>query len=332
MNGKSLLLGLSYIDGKFIEESEKDMPLRHAPALRPLLVAAIIIALLLAGCGYVALSEPEWLQSFFSRQKGQPLSQGQAAYIEQNTQIIGQSVSRRGYTVSVESALAEKRVACIRLRLEGEGITDIYSARFEPRELEKGKGYEALFYEKGQSPAEESPYGSGMWALSPDGENVISVIIQLDQSAKPDAPSFKAGVPYILHLTDLCVKGLDGAEKTRIEETWDFEIVFDNINTDCVELLSAPITISSANQTLRITSFKLRTMGIDLSIDAENFNYNWRDCFLDSQVVLKDGSAVPIYPLFGNSGGSLGLKLDCPIVLAEVDYVKLDDGTRLYLP
>lgn len=332
MNGKSLLLGLSYIDGKFIEESEKDMPLRHAPALRPLLIAAIIAALLLAGCGYAVLSEPEWLQSFFSRQKGQPLSQGQSVYIEQNTQIIGQSISKRGYTVSVQSALAEERVACIRLRLEGEGITDIYSARFEPRELEKGKGYEALFYEKGHACTEESPYGSGMWALSPDGKNTISVIIQLDQSAKPNAPSFKAGVPYILHLTDLCVDGLDGEEKTRVEETWDFEIVFDNISTDCVELLSSPITISNDKLSLRVTSFKLRTMGIDVSIDAEDFNYNWRDCFSASQVVLKDGSSVPVYPLYGSTDGSLGLKLDCPIVLAEVDYVKLNDGTQLYLP
>ena len=30
MNGKKLLIGLSYIDRKYIEESEQDMPVRNA--------------------------------------------------------------------------------------------------------------------------------------------------------------------------------------------------------------------------------------------------------------------------------------------------------------
>lgn len=102
-----------------------DMPVRKAVHWKPLLIAVLIAVLLLAGCGYVVLSETQWLQDFFSRQKGQPLSQGQSAYIEQNTQVIGQSVTVSGYTVTLESAIAEERVACIRLRLEGPGITDI---------------------------------------------------------------------------------------------------------------------------------------------------------------------------------------------------------------
>ena len=69
---------------------------------RAVLIAAVIAALLLlVGCGYVVLSESQWLQSFFSRQKGQPLSQGQSAYIEQNTQVIGKSVTVNSYTVTV---------------------------------------------------------------------------------------------------------------------------------------------------------------------------------------------------------------------------------------
>ena len=51
MNGKSLLIGLSCIDPKYIEESEKDTPARHVIAWKPMLIAAVIAALLLAGCG-----------------------------------------------------------------------------------------------------------------------------------------------------------------------------------------------------------------------------------------------------------------------------------------
>lgn len=328
MNGKSLLIGLSCIDPKYIEESEKDTPARHVIAWKPMLIAAVIAALLLAGCGYVVLSEAQWLQSFFSRQKGQPLSQGQSAYIEQNTQVIGQSVTVNGYTVTVESAIAEERVACIRLRLEGPGLADIYSGDFRPRPLADGRGYEPLFFEKGHASAEESPYGLGRWIFSPDG-NAISILIQLDQSANPDAPSFEAGVPYVLHLTDLYVNGFGQTERILTEGTWDFEIVFDHLNTDSAELISLPITITHENISLRVTSLKLRTMGIDVRFAPGAYDYLGRDCFEGSWVVLKDGTRVSVYPQFYNPEGSAGLSLDCPIDLEEVDYVEFRDGTRL---
>lgn len=328
MNGKSLLIGLSCIDPKYIEESEKDTPVRHVIAWKPLLIAALIAVLLLAGCGYVVLSETQWLQSFFTRQKGQPLSQGQSAYIEQNTQVIGQSVTVNGYTVTVDSAIAEERVACIRLRLEGPGLTDIYSGSFRPRPLADGRGYESLFFEKGHASAEESPYGLGRWIFSPDG-NAISILIQLDQSANPDAPSFKAGVPYVLHLTDLYVNGFGQTERILTEGVWDFEIVFDHLNTDSAELISLPITITHENTSLRITSLRLRTMGIDVRFAPGAYDYLGRDCFEDSWVVLKDGTRVSVFPQFYNPRGSAGLSLDCPIDLEEVDYVEFRDGTRL---
>ena len=331
MNGKSLLIGLSYIDPKYIEESETDLPAGYAIVWKPLLIAAFIAALLLAGCGYVVLSESQWLQSFFSRQKGQPLSQGQSEYIEQNTQLIGQSITINGYTLTVVSALAEERVACIRLRLEGPGITDIYSGDFRPRPLADGEGYESLFFKKGRTCYEESPYGSGRWIFSPDG-NGISILIQLDQSGDPDAPSFEAGVPYILHLTDLYVNGFGESLALLTEGVWDFEIVFDHLNTDSAEFLHSPITITHENISLRITSVTLRTMGIDVRFEPGPYDYLGRDCFDDSWVVLKDGTRVSIYPQFYHPSGSAGLSLDCPIDLKEVDYVQLQDGTMLFMP
>ena len=330
MNGKSLLIALSHIDPKYIEESETDFPTGCAMTWKPLLIAASIAALLLAGCGYMVLSESQWLQSFFSRQKGQPLSQGQSAYIEQNTQIIGQSLSRNGYTVTVESAIAEERVACIRLRLEGPGITDIYSGSFQPRPLADGEGYESLFFKKGYTCYDKSPYGSGRWIFSPDG-NGISILIQLDQSADPEAPSFEAGVPYVLHLTDLYVNEFGKSEAFLAEGVWDFEIVFHHLNTDSAELIPAPITITHENVSLYVTSIKLRTMGIDVRFEPGPYDYLGRNCFEDSWVVLKDDTRVSIYPQFYHPGGNAGLSLDCPIDLYEVDYVQLRDGTRLPL-
>ena len=335
MTGKDLFIALGSISPKYYEEAENDTiaSLRgHKSLRRPLLIAAVIAALLLlVGCGYVVLSETQWLQSFFSHQKGQPLSQGQSAYIEENTQVIGQSVTVNGYSVTVESAIAEERVACIRLRLEGSGITDIYSGSFRPRPLADGSGYESLFFEKGHTSAEESPYGLGRWIFSPD-RNGISILIQLDQSADPNAPSFEAGVPYVLHLTDLYVNGFGQSERILTEGVWDFEIVFDHLSTDSAELINSPITVTHENISLRVTSLSLRTMGIDVRFDPGAYDYLGRNCFEDSWVVLKDGTRVSAYPQFYNPSGSAGLSLDCPIDLAEVDYVELRDGTQLPMP
>ena len=335
MTGKDLFIALGNISPKYYDEAENDTIASsqgHKSLRRPLLIAAVIAALLLlVGCGYVVLSETQWLQSFFSHQKGQPLSQGQSAYIEENTQVIGQSVTVNGYSVTVESAIAEERVACIRLRLEGSGITDIYSGSFRPRPLADGSGYESLFFEKGHTSAEESPYGLGRWIFSPD-RNGISILIQLDQSADPNAPSFEAGVPYVLHLTDLYVNGFGQSERILTEGVWDFEIVFDHLSTDSAELINSPITVTHENISLRVTSLSLRTMGIDVRFDPGAYDYLGRNCFEDSWVVLKDGTRVSAYPQFYNPSGSAGLSLDCPIDLAEVDYVELRDGTQLPMP
>ena len=335
MTGKDLFIALGNISPEYYDEAENDTIASsqgHKSLRRPLLIAAVIAALLLlVGCGYVVLSETQWLQSFFSHQKGQPLSQGQSAYIEENTQVIGQSVTVNGYSVTVESAIAEERVACIRLRLEGSGITDIYSGSFRPRPLADGSGYESLFFEKGHTSAEESPYGLGRWIFSPD-RNGISILIQLDQSADPNAPSFEAGVPYVLHLTDLYVNGFGQSERMLTEGVWDFEIVFDHLSTDSAELINSPITVTHENISLRVTSLSLRTMGIDVRFDPGAYDYLGRNCFEDSWVVLKDGTRVSAYPQFYNPSGSAGLSLDCPIDLAEVDYVELRDGTQLPMP
>ena len=69
MNGKNLLIGLSYIDRKYIEESEQDMPVKKVviPARNQnkaqskrlstkkiwLIAAVIVLTLLLVGCAII---------------------------------------------------------------------------------------------------------------------------------------------------------------------------------------------------------------------------------------------------------------------------------------
>lgn len=302
---------------------------------RAVLIAAVIAALLLlVGCGYVVLSGTEWFQSYFAQQKGQPLSQGQTDYIAQNTKEIGQSVTVNGYTVTVESAIAESKTAYIKLRLEGPRPFTKEWVYFNPRWTSEDHQYmESTFYKKDSSPKEQSPYRRNFWTYNDPVENTISILIKLDQSHDPSAPSFEAGIPYILHLTDLTENESGEPAVVVAEGEWNFEIIFDHLNDETVELISQPVVIHANGASLNLTSLKLCTMGLEAAFDpTDPSDMRTMAVLALSKVVLKDGTAVSILLTSFDPSGSAGLSLDCPIDLAEVDYVELRDGTRLPMP
>ncbi len=331
MSGRELLMGLGTIDEAFYAEAERPFPSRRRRIAIAVLVAAL---LLLAGCSYAVLSQAQWFQSFFGRLNGQPLTQGQTAYIEENVQSIGgQSVTVGCYRLTLESALAEERTACIRLRLEGPGLRGMYSVGFLPRPLADGTGKEAVFFRKGRTPREESPYCQGLWSSVPDG-NSVSILLWLEQSLSSETP-FEAGVPYVLHLTDLYGGPFGKSIELLAEGEWDFEIVFDHLSREQAELLTEPVTTVSQDYpgvSLTLTSWKLRALGMDVKFEPSSLDYLGRGCLEDAFVVLKDGTRVGAYPLFYDPDGTATYTLDCPIDIREADYVQLRDGTYLPVP
>ena len=130
MNGKDIIWSLKNVSDSLVEEAEYgEFPIRadntankkrtHRLFSRPFLVAAIItLMLFLMGCTYIVLSEADWFKSFFSDRMGQNLSENQAIFIDDNIQKLGQSVTVDGYTLTVESAIADSRNAYIKLILQ----------------------------------------------------------------------------------------------------------------------------------------------------------------------------------------------------------------------
>lgn len=331
MTGKDLLIALGTIDEAFYEEAERPLSSRRRRIAVAVLVAAM---LLLAGCSYAVLSQAQWFRDFFGRLNGQSLSQGQAAYIEENVQSLeGQSVTVGRYRLTLESALAEERTACIRLRLEGPGLKEMYSVGFLPRPLADGTGTEAVFFRKGRTPQEESPYAQGVWSSGLEG-NSFFILLWLEQSLSSETP-FEVGVPYVLHLTDLEADTFGGPLKLLQEGEWDFEIVFDHLSREQAELLTEPVTVDSPDYpgvSLTLTSWKLRVLGMDVKFEPGSLDYLGRGCLEDAFVALKDGTRVGAYPLFYDPDGTATYTLDCPIDIREADYVQLWDGTRLSVP
>lgn len=345
MNGQNLLIGLSHIDRKFIEESENDTILeendirksRQQKVLRkPFLLAAIIaLMFFLMGCAYIVLSEADWFKSFFSERMGQNLSENQAIYIDENTQKLGQSVTVDGYTLTVESAIADSRNAYIKLILQSPPWTaldaDIYW--FEPRKETNGNGYEETFT-KIDGPGEG--YGAGTWQGIDDGnpnDNSYTIMYALSQTINAELPSFEEGVTYRLHITDLEGYYEEDNRSVLLTENgvWDFDIVFDSINDDSVELITTPVSTAYNDISVDVTSFELQTMSAQAKFTGRD-DEKGIICFVDSAIVLKDGTRVEFGPNTFGPSGEASFILSSPIVLDEVDYVELRDGTKIYKP
>ena len=326
MTGRELLMGMTDLDGSILAEAEAfrtEIPVRR---FRPALAAAIGAAvLILAGCAYVALTEPEWFGQFFSRWQEQGLSQSQAAFVEENTKVIGQSVTKDGYTLTVESAIADSYNAYIKLRLSSETEDVMNAENYLPGyRLREDGTLEDYFYAP-DHPDWRYSAGSGPMEEAPD-----VILLRVNQYEQQGAKSLEAGVTYRIHFPGLIGYYSDGTDRVLTEEDFDFDIVFDTLHDESLEMITEPVVASFSDIRVNVTSLELRTLSV--SVD-----YNGRTdekggiCFVDSFVVLKDGTQVRFRPyVLGPEGGTCFLT--GPIVLEEVDYVQLRDGTKLYPP
>ena len=130
MNGKKLLIGLSYIDRKYIEESEQDMPVRNAItttinqnkaqlkclSTKKIWLIAAVIALTLLLVGFLNPSNTIRQQA---EQSGLSV-----IYPQDQIQEDGLSATDQGITVSVKQTIVDQWRASIVLKIEGFELPD----------------------------------------------------------------------------------------------------------------------------------------------------------------------------------------------------------------
>lgn len=128
---------------------------------------------------------------------------------------------------------------------------------------------------------------------------------------------------------------------TLAEGVWDFTLDFADCDVRSVELVDQPVTSrsivgwengKSIYGDVKINSFVLSALGAAVTIEEEicpDFNDYENNAYV--QVVLKDGSKIA---LDGRAAfvGSAEFEANQPIILDQVDYIELTDGTRLPMP
>ena len=132
MNGQNLLIGLSYIDRKYIEESEQDFSEKKAKRLSAkkiwLIAAVIALTLLLVGCAIIYARWSSGLEDWFrpSNTIRQQAEQSGLTVIYPKDQMEeeGLSAADQGITVSVKQTIADQWRASVVLKIEGFELPD----------------------------------------------------------------------------------------------------------------------------------------------------------------------------------------------------------------
>lgn len=121
------------------------------------------------------------------------------------------------------------------------------------------------------------------------------------------------------------------------EGEWNFKIQFEEPDIREMELITEPVSTTvcmgwnangdSVYQNVEITSFVLRSLSATVYTSDHTFAPDFT-AEADIAVVMKDGSKVRLLSK-GGSGGEQDFRAELPILLRDVDYVLLANGTRL---
>ena len=186
--------------------------------------------------------------------------------------------------------------------------------------------------------------GDGIWGrCQEDGDGKLNTchFILSDYTHKLDYPA-DGSLPYLegytipVYWEDLYFSQFDFEANQSVrtlltEGAWKFEIPLNDADTREIELLTQPITAkgcigwkmdgTDVLEDKKVTSIKLRSLGIDLTSENENADFF---CFTGqfSYIVMRDGAKLEFY----------SSHFDQPIDLEQVAYVQLADKTIIPMP
>lgn len=194
---------------------------------------------------------------------------------------------------------------------------------------------------------------SGGYSVEDDGDgksctqNVILKYSASSEQIRAGEAPFASGCVWNIYWQDIYASYLneetnEPEEYLLVEGTWSFDVVFEDVIIEELEMISTPVASKAAigwdmkgnevYQDTMITSFILRPMGASMICDLEHaapdFLTVGDGCVY---VMMKDGSRITLYGDNASSGVQ-NLQAESTIDLNQVAYVQLPDGTELPVP
>ena len=132
------------------------------------------------------------------------------------------------------------------------------------------------------------------------------------------------------------------------DEEWEFDVTFDSDN-EFMELITQPVSVQAkvwryadekqwetkdSLEEVQISSFRVTPFGANIAFVPKSDTIGislqlWQDTDDEIYAVMKDGSRIKL-DLTG--ADATILQAQTPIVLSQLDYILLEDGTKLFTP
>ena len=132
------------------------------------------------------------------------------------------------------------------------------------------------------------------------------------------------------------------------DEEWEFDVTFDSDN-QFMELITQPVSVQAkvwryadekqwdtvdSLEEVQISSFRVTPFGANIAFVPKSDTIGislqlWQDTDDEIYAVMKDGSRIKL-DLTG--ADATILQAQTPIVLSQLDYILLEDGTKLFAP
>ena len=399
MKAIDLLVGFGSVKDSYVISAEEFRQGKQKAKMKRLstrkmwLIAAVIaLTLLLVGCA-VAYANG-WFQQIFSARSETPLSSEQIQYIQNNEQIVGQSQTKKDWTVDLKSTICDGRTGYLVFQITAPDDVDLEKYLNPPTlddkrpsmgndSASRKAAYSLAVASIGTVDSERNYWylASGDWVVDGDGQpnTVLFCMTIRCEKMDPSKPMlledpFGKDVSFRIRLMGITLEYknqelqreieekyagqtyiVDGEEAAGLfcsdiltDEEWNFDITFDSDN-QFIELITKPVfaqakvwcyadekqwdTVDSLEE-VQISSFRVTPFGANISYvpkpDAIGISPRIGENVENAiYAVMKDGSRIQLN-LTGNN--DTVLQAETPIVLSQLDYILLEDGTKLFAP
>ena len=354
MKPETILYAINDIESEFLIEARAEyVPQHHRSRRFAILIAAVIALMAIAVTAFAAEEVAGWFRRYFAGQSEVPLSPGQIAFLEENEQIIAETLEHNGYRLELKSVLSDSNAVY--------AIVGITAPADVTEEDLRSLWPDIDFYDKNRKPV-------GSWGvklhIGMDGKkNTAALVFELNPTDWNSGNAWTLRVnrlskmvhnkEYEQELLNTKYAGQENImftdeEAAKIhqqvilaEGPWEFTIDLRQTNNTELEIITMPVTAQTCYgykpdgtevlEEVQITSFILRPLGATIkaeSTGALDFTYNADQHIY---VVMINGNRIELLPNWGTVGEQ-HLGAEAPIILDEVDHVLLSDGTKLMVP
>lgn len=299
-------------------------------------IAAILAALiLLTGC------------AAFPRHS----DQGQEPLTSQQTKDIGQNGEQNGFSLELKSVVYESYTAYATFGLTAPEDRDFSDVLDGPSNM--SLGFSDL---QTDIPANVS------YEVLDDGDgksNTLKIVVSIQPIIRQGAPSaFGSGKTCEIVFGDV-VYNRENEKELLASGQWKFVIELAKADSGELELLDSPVSAKvwvsrtgaseaegmDAIEDVTLTSIRITPLHVEVSFEIPEPSDSFVGVFIDAAafapppgtdgadyeniaIVMKDGTEISLFQSMGAKDVAI-LTADSPIVLEEVDCLRMSDGTRI---